>query len=672
MIRLTNRTVHTYGESEWLNTIKEDKVYISASVGYRCIILKFYTDVHVENDVLTSGEVYTCKFSTGSYINNHRLEDMIVLCAKKVRDREVIVSDQIYDNLSLNVSNIKKFVIDGFNTEFYAVKSTSCRIVVYSVAKKVGGGLFEATMYEFGDTVEIPMEVRYTSESEYTYWRECYNYTTRREDWEHIFLSDGSVLMNKVIRENVKNGYKYVIFKYNPNQLFMRDANYWHEIDGYGYLEIDCGKIKDPDTEEAIYKSIDWLNDNNYVKCVNCGYYVLCGNENYVEGDVFCEDCYQTLMDRGEIGVCDSCGDVFYESHLHYRGGERILCHNCRITSRINGYYYKPNPKFYDTIERYDTVENCNNLYTGVEWEMEQEDSDDKISEEFVSEVHEQLGNYFYCKHDGSLDDSGVEVVSYPMSREVAMYAFGKLTDIMYEYNMSGSANCGVHVHVNRGYFEDSKIACGEMLYLMNRFNDWTDKIAERDYSEWAAIVDVNRVIDLDEDNVPKYEKYFRSIYDEYSGRYHCINKENSNTLEFRIFHSGSKLYEVMQSIDAVRNICDFVATHTMEEVFNVSNSGEFDPNNCSFNPSWSPKFKECLRVGNHVHILWGKGAGKTGTIIKFAEVDVCYGDIIIELDEEYAGEGRTYRDGAADPITTNGIKNYTYNVELIKEPKND
>lgn len=576
----------------------------------------------------------------------------------------------VFSSVSMNdVDQVASVDICGYT--FYGGLCTDYSTTISSCMKEIGKNapIYANNIKEISK-LDVPYVTKYTCTDWYGYYNKVIKNENIFEDFSDLLGVPAKNPVDRIIYEGFG---RIVIYTYLP--AAQCDATEFIVIDGDAWNIRDTGEYIDKDTGAIERQSRDWLFGHNYFMCEECNKYHHADNMHTAYGSHYsnyiCDDCINKGIANGTLDYCDACEDLYYTDCLRARGG-RLLCGACRRTSGINGYYHKPAPKFYLSADPDDYLDETGNedkdwehkdLYFGVEWEMEQEDGDEDETYDFVSDVHEELGDFFYCKHDGSLNDTGVEVVSYPLSYDTAKVMFYKLEALMRDHNMAGSRNCGVHVHINRDYFgNDSILYNGEMCYLMAKFENWTDDIAQRDYSEWAELVEVAQKVKSTDDGVINYDEYFRSIVDNYSGRYHSINKENFATLEFRIFHSGSLAYETLESIECVKYICEYVHDHTPKEVFDTEQFGGFRP--CM---AWNMTIVKPFHVGDHVKVIAGRNRGATGTIVRRVVNESRYGEWIIEFDSCCGwADSNVYHDGEDEPVTLNGMKVYEINISKI------
>lgn len=227
------------------------------------------------------------------------------------------------------------------------------------------------------------------------------------------------------------------------------------------------------------------------------------------------------------------------------------MCYSCyehRHTScSIQEYSYKPEPIFHGQGER----------YFGVELELDCGGECDKNACELI-EAANTGDERIYCKHDGSLDD-GFEIVTHPMTLNYHQKSMPwpellrKAVDMGYQSHKART--CGLHIHVNRDAFgatEEAQDACiARILYFVEKHWDELLKFSRRTQNQldrWAA-----RYGYKDQ----PMEILDRAKKGRGNGRYSCINLQNQDTIEFRIFRGTLKYNTLIATLQLVNKLCD-------------------------------------------------------------------------------------------------------------------
>ena len=242
----------------------------------------------------------------------------------------------------------------------------------------------------------------------------------------------------------------------------------------------------------------------------------------------------------------------------------------------IYEYSYKPWPIFHSTLNDGALLPNKN--YMGVEleidgrydnyvWASEKQECANELTE---CDPNEHL---FYLKHDGSLHYGGFEIVTHPCTLGYHTFSFpwDKICDIAMKhgYRSHESKTCGLHVHVNREAFgstvEEQDLNVAKAMILCNGF--WTEfvKFSRREPNQlrWAAKGNQKLYCD-DKDLIQKSK--LDSCHG-HMGRYHAINLQNRNTIEFRIFRGTLKRDTIFATLQFLMNLVAYVKSKSLEDI---------------------------------------------------------------------------------------------------------
>lgn len=322
-----------------------------------------------------------------------------------------------------------------------------------------------------------------------------------------------------------------------------------------------CGAVH-PEAE------LIWFEDERYcpdcireisVVCIHCGKRIWRTDNSGSDQLPLCEGCFES----GYV-TCICCGNVVCREDAMYDGGEPYcqVCYRREFESLcIRDYYYKPEPIFYGEADR----------YFGVELEVDEGGEYDGSAAEVIR-IANQEAEHIYCKHDGSLDD-GFEVVTHPMTLDYHSSGMPweevleKLRKMGY---LSHQANtCGLHVHVNRSSLGDDVVwqegTIARILFFVEKHWEELLKFSRRtprQLERWAARYG--------------YRESPQDILDHAkgggrNGRYSCVNLENRNTVEFRMFRGSLKWNTVIATLQMVNRICDVAFSLSDEEIRSMS-----------------------------------------------------------------------------------------------------
>ena len=267
---------------------------------------------------------------------------------------------------------------------------------------------------------------------------------------------------------------------------------------------------------------------------------------NFKDGQFFCEECFYNLY-----FWCNNCEKIFSIEDRCIADNGWYYCPDCfDEVNLLHDYDYKPEAIIFHN----DNDENNNNLHVGIELEIQ-----GKNHCSFIKKAKEKFDEtIFYFKHDGSLDDTGVEIVSQPMS-----YNFIKHTDywydlfnLMFEYGMDDVDNAGLHFHLDKNYFSESEIAVID--YIVNNFS-------HSFYQCGGRIFNSN-------------SRYCRTVYKNLEdwgkntnkdNRYQAVNLTNQHTIELRFCESTYEFDVFKERVKLIYAIAQFAKQYTLKDIYN-------------------------------------------------------------------------------------------------------
>ena len=293
------------------------------------------------------------------------------------------------------------------------------------------------------------------------------------------------------------------------------------------------------------------------IVCENCGTRIWVDDATNSD-PVLCQDCYNDFYTE-----CEGCGRLIHIDNAHYFDDEPDYpycrrCYENRSSGEyIHDYSYKPEPIFYGDSNR----------YFGVELEIDCGGHDDSHAEELADIANSYNKQRIYIKHDGSLND-GMEIVTHPMTLEYHQNEM-PWSEIMSKavslgYRSHKTSTCGLHIHVNRSSFgdtrEEQEECISRVLFFVERFWQELLKFSRRSASQlarWAARYGIKEDPKATFDNAKK----------SYTGRYTCVNLTNYSTIEFRIFRGTLKYNTLIAALQLVNRICEIAARLPDEEM---------------------------------------------------------------------------------------------------------
>lgn len=324
-----------------------------------------------------------------------------------------------------------------------------------------------------------------------------------------------------------------------------------------------CGK-RFPITLQTCFDEQDLCPDcleSETIICAHCGKHIWRDDNSGNDTVPLCERCYQ-----GHYVHCARCGTLLHMDDAFYEDDDTDVpyCSDCyRLIRRhqsdrsIQDYYYKPDPIFFGKGPR----------YFGVELEIDGAGECSSNAGRII-DIANQKADCIYCKHDGSLED-GFEIVTNPMSLEYHLHEMPweailkEAVNLGYCSHQAGT--CGLHVHVSRNAFGDTFLeqdaAIARVLYFFEKH--WEELLkfsrrTSRQLDQWAARYG--------------YKDHPREILDHAKkgngrGRYACINLQNIDTIEFRIFRGSLKLNTLIATLQLVNRVCDVAIYLTDDEL---------------------------------------------------------------------------------------------------------
>lgn len=281
----------------------------------------------------------------------------------------------------------------------------------------------------------------------------------------------------------------------------------------------ECGKrIWSEDAEGSDYRTLcSYCNDHCYTNCENCGALIHNDDAYYLDDDddddtPYCRECYQ----------------------------------NCTKDRVIESYGYKPEPIFYGS----------GNLFLGVELEVDEGGESHSNAQKIIDIANSEC-EQVYIKHDGSIND-GFEIVTHPMDLEYHMNSMPWkeiMTNAVHMgYRSHMSTTCGLHVHCSRSAFgnthDEQEDAIARVIYFVEAH--WNELLrfsrrTETQINRWASRYGLKDTPQLT----------YKDAKDKRLGRYVCVNLENYNTVELRIFRGTLRYETFIATLQLVDEICN-------------------------------------------------------------------------------------------------------------------
>lgn len=367
--------------------------------------------------------------------------------------------------------------------------------------------------------------------------------------------------------------------------LYHREPRTNRVENGDEIVGCDCCGFIIEDSEYLVLDGKAYCNDCEERKistCEHCGELHLTDDMTEVDGEYYCEDCFDELFtecdDCGELILrdeaiythrgwticrncfddnyfkCPECGEIYHTDDGEYDDyRDEWYCDSCYADMRraIYNYSYKPTPIFYGG-----TGED-HRMYMGIELEIDDGGEDSNNARQILSMVNGD-GEVAYAKHDGSINN-GFEIVSHPATLEYHTndIAWRELMAkaVELDYRSHETSTCGLHVHISREGLGDTYEAQEEVIARIIYFIEkhWKKVLtftrrSEARMARWAARYGAERTVD------DTYKNAKRQSY----SRYHCINLENSATIEFRMFRGTLKYSTFLATLQFTHMLCEF------------------------------------------------------------------------------------------------------------------
>ena len=319
---------------------------------------------------------------------------------------------------------------------------------------------------------------------------------------------------------------------------------------------------------------VEGIANRQYFKCSDCGQYYSRRNCDISEGEInICSRCSHRWA------TCNRCGsarrtDDGSTRQLHNGGYVCVGCYDPDMDDdenrHIHNYSYKPDPLFYRTPEENGSITCYPHpplMYFGVELEIDAGKKYGKCQDDLYALGQEDF--LFYQKHDGSLGEKGIEIVTHPCTLDyhLANFPWAGISDIARTCGFKSDTinTCGLHVHVSRNALGDSiseqEATIAKIILMVDRFWDKLGIFSRRDLDEsrWA------RKPNADIKPGDSLEIAIDKAKEANDDRYHAVNLMNDYTIEFRMFKGTLDMDTLKASLQFVNNICQF-ARHTSLE----------------------------------------------------------------------------------------------------------
>jgi hypothetical protein len=236
-----------------------------------------------------------------------------------------------------------------------------------------------------------------------------------------------------------------------------------------------------------------------------------------------------------------------YDAYMIKKDAVELYCENChhKLFGRsLDGHNHRPSnmPYFSGPDDKFGTY------YMGIEIETElrMETQTTSRMRRSMATASQVKSNLFFYKRDGSLDESGVEIVSFPFTYSfLKQRGWREVSRVAESFVKSGftsfaSGKCGIHVHVSKHAIKN--VEGLKLFFYENQIK--IKKIAQRR-----------------QDN----NRYCQ--YEPGGDKYRAINTSPNETVEFRIFRGNLRPSRILKNIEFVAAVIEFWNTKTKAKV---------------------------------------------------------------------------------------------------------
>lgn len=366
---------------------------------------------------------------------------------------------------------------------------------------------------------------------------------------------------------------------------FMRNLRGGCHCNSCPYMENIMDEINEFDNID----DIEIVNDVEEIHILEDDIYV-----NVFDG---CRDCINDYSLKYYVGYCDyhheleASKDEFVEVGWNTycyssRGEVWNYCYNCEEPCDIEDLYYNENDgEFYcsdcycntchDFVYDYHSWDgeyepigdSKEGVYFGLELEVVTNSNINDCIKDFIEICDNnnfKWEKYFHIEEDGSLNN-GVEFISQPLSPNTVYEIIPKMTRFLKSANFDVDSSCGGHIHITKNNFTKSRMV--DILQFMELNKDFIFDYSQRDinkFNRWSPFFNTNlgNLENIALDNV-------------YSDRYHVINFNNYDTIEFRLFKGTLSYRNIFANIELIKLLLfsDINKTNNKYKIREIINS---------------------------------------------------------------------------------------------------
>lgn len=338
---------------------------------------------------------------------------------------------------------------------------------------------------------------------------------------------------------------------------YCEKCDTWHSIDDMVEIHTDTYHSCD----HPYYVCRDCAEEVAH-RCEHCGdWYEKQYCRLGADGEWYCEDCWDE-----NFVTCEECGEILWRGDAYYDENNGCwYCEDCwdkQGRGGVRSYHHNPERVYHDTA--HDMA--GENRYIGTEIETEKGDYQKRIE---ITQQHGNDEDDIYQMHDGSLDNSGIECITQPMTK--AYWDAFDFEGWMAALSDAGARShdtddCGLHVHLSRTWLgTDDKDEQAVLVARMRQFiadnQQQVERFARREANRWCSYTKT-----FDKRYKEHYAKDVRKDMHKKKGyshdRYQSVNNNNEDTIEFRIFRGTLKASTYRASVEFCLRLVDYITTH--------------------------------------------------------------------------------------------------------------
>lgn len=336
-------------------------------------------------------------------------------------------------------------------------------------------------------------------------------------------------------------------------------------------VECGCWYHKDSGYEigDEHLCSYSCAEDHGYCRCEDCDEWCRSDDLTWIRDHGYvCDDCYS----YNDYHYCSSCSCHVRCDEFDHDEEQCYHCSNNNCGGYLHSYGYAP------MIEFFGSTDGNTKPYLGIELETDGGSKRGKYARDLAAL---DLFPRFWMTRDSSIEN-GIEVTSHPMTLDehikCGLWEDVARTAIANGFGSHNGGRCGLHIHINRGFFGKSRnaqeVGGYKMMRLMQRFEQQFITFSRRTSTRWCSFntnykyglepvkVDIKTGSDPYEDKVTGViGKAERMNYNEQSHS-QAVNFEHDNTFEIRIFRGTLRIPTLYASFALANGLARACKSH--------------------------------------------------------------------------------------------------------------